>query len=146
MKSIIIYLLIIILALLETTIIPFNLTLVTVILWSSVRSDYQGLSVAFLAGLLIDFLLGQNLGFSSLLYLLAVIPVYLYKKRFHAEKWQFLLPYILIIITFIDLFSYTILLSRLLLNAIAIVIFLPLIRFIASLTEDQRRLSLDTNI
>ena len=145
MKNIIIYLLVIIVALLETTIIPLNLTLVTVILWASVRSDYQGLSVAFLAGLLIDLLLGQNLGFSSLLYLLAVIPVYLYKRRFHAEKWQFLLPYILIIISLVNLFSYVTLLSRLLLSTITIIIFLPLVKFIASLTKDQRILSLDTN-
>lgn len=142
MRSVLVFLPILVLALLESTIIPLNLTLVAVILWASLRPVQPGLTVAFFSGLILDFLTGKTLGFSSLLALIAVLPVYFYKNRFQADRLGFLIPYTLIAVAIFNFGFGLFSLSMLPFTGILVAVFLPFFRFLAKISGDESQLKL----
>lgn len=137
MKSLLVFLPILVLALLESTIFPLNFTLVTVILWGALRPARLGLVVAFFSGLILDFLTGRTLGLSSLLFLVASLPIYFYKNRFQADRLGFLLPYILVAILFSNLVFRSSSWVSVGLAEVLTIVFLPFFRFLAKISEDE---------
>lgn len=140
MQVFLIFLFLLILALLESTVIPLNLTLIAVISWAARRPPDEGLVTAFLAGLGLDLLAGRTLGLTSLTFLLSSLPIYLYKNRFQAEKWQFLLPYSLLTVVFFNFFFGHLSLSLLFFTSILVILLLPIFRFLAKETGKENQL------
>ena len=80
-------------AILEATIFPFNLVLLAVLSWGVLRSPKSGLVWAFMAGLVLDLVTGETLGLSSLIFLLVIGLLNLYKTKFKAANLIYLLPF-----------------------------------------------------
>lgn len=66
----------------ETTIIPFNLLLVALAAWTFCRQLRQLMILAWLSGLLLDFLLKVPLGFNALFFLVFVFILYFARQKF----------------------------------------------------------------
>ena len=99
-NTIVSFLIIIFLAFVQTTIIPFNLVLLVVICLAVLLSPRSGLTWAFLAGLILDLTSGQTLGFSSLIFLTIAFLINLYKSKFKAANFIYLLPFTLFSVWF----------------------------------------------
>lgn len=143
MKNLLVFLPILILAVLESSIIPLNLTLLAIILWSVLRSGQEGLLTAFIAGLILDFLTGKTAGTSSLFFLGVSFPIYLYKNRFQAGRFAFLLPFTLFSLIAIDLLGGLPILSiRTVVsegvNTILIIFLFPIFNFLAKISSGEQ--------
>lgn len=90
------FLLVLILALGESTVFPFRLVLPSVLSWAVLRPVKSGLFWAFLTGLILDLVKGQALGLTSLIFLLLVFLLNLYKVKFKAGNLLYLLPFTLL--------------------------------------------------
>lgn len=86
MKSILLFLVVFVLSLLQATVLRVNFLLLFVLLQGSY-------SWAFLAGLILDLMTGQRLGLSSLLFLLILFLFQLYSRKYE-PRWPFLLPFV----------------------------------------------------
>jgi len=142
MQNFLVLLPILILAILESSIIPLNLVLLAIICWSVFRPAREGILTAFFAGLILDFLSGETLGFSSILFLVLSLLIYLYKNRFQANKLTFLLPFTLFSLIMIDLlegfpvFSVkTVIIEGV--NTILVIFLFPIFNFLAKLTGEE---------
>lgn len=126
MRYLFIFLLLLILAMLESTLVPLRLTLLAIICWSALRPAEEGLSAAFLAGLILDLFQGRPLGFSSLMFLLFSLLIYSYKNRFQAHQLTFLWPFSFLAIVLTNFLTGSPLsLLSLGLNSFLIFLFLP---------------------
>lgn len=101
-EKITLFFLLLLLTFLQSTILPLNLILLAILSVSVLKSTEAGLVWAFLAGLILDFLTGETLGFSSLVFLMAVFLLNLYKTKFQAANFLYLLPF-----TFLSVWVYT---------------------------------------
>lgn len=101
-EKITLFFLLLLLTFLQSTILPLNLILLAILSVSVLKSTEAGLVWAFLAGLILDFLTGETLGFSSLVFLMAVFLLNLYKTKFQAANFLYLLPF-----TFLSAWVYT---------------------------------------
>ncbi len=137
MKNLVIFLIIFILVLLESTVIPLNLTLVAVIVWATLRPVDQVLFVAFLSGIVLDLFTGRSWGFTSLTFLLSALPIYLYKNRFQGDKLRFLLPYSFLIIFIINFFSGTVSLVPIILGSLSTIFLLPILRILSLVIQEE---------
>lgn len=79
-------------AFLQTTIIPVNLVLLTLLLRAYIKTDKVNLYLAFSFGILISFLNHTSLGPSSLIYIILVQLVHLYSKTPLAKNTLLLIP------------------------------------------------------
>lgn len=122
--------------------VSWPLTLTTVIVWSALRPVKQGLFLAWLAGLFLDGLVGQTLGKTSLIFLFLTLPVYFYKNRFQADRWQFLVPWALIVGMIVNFLAGLPVLSlSLLVNGLLILFFLPILSRLAGFSRSQEEKS-----
>lgn len=92
-------------AFLQATIVPFNLVLLAVLSLSVLLPPRFGLFWAFLAGMILDLSTGQRLGFSSLIFLALSFLVNLYKSKFKAAHFFYLLPFTLVSTWFYNLLN-----------------------------------------
>jgi len=90
MKSYFLLLPVFFFALLEGTIITIPLTFLTVLAWAAWEENFFG---AFICGLFLDLLKGNPLGTSSLIFLLATLTIFLYKRKFKATNFAYFLPF-----------------------------------------------------
>ncbi len=137
MKNSIIFLIIFVLSLLESTIIPLNLALAAVIAWTALVLPDQGLVTAFLAGVILGFLTGAPLGLTSLIFLTAVLPIYLYRNRFQADKLRFLLPYSFLTIFVVGILDDSVSFFPVVFGALTIVVLLPAFRILKNITQEE---------
>lgn len=142
MRNLLLILLIFLLSLWETTVFPLNLTLVAVVIWAALRSVSQGLPIAWLAGLILDLLSGRVLGTTSLAFLLLTLPVYFYKNRFQPDRWQFLLPFLLIALVLYNLAFKFLDLPALILSTASVFFLLPIFKFFSQKTDQGRQTKL----
>ncbi|MBI4999303.1 rod shape-determining protein MreD [Candidatus Gottesmanbacteria bacterium] len=148
MQNIIVFLPILILAILESTIIPLHLVLLAIICWSVLRPGREGMLVAFFSGLILDFLEGKTLASSSILFLITSFLIYLYKNRFQAGRFAFLLPFTLFSLIVVDLLDglpalsiRTVLIEGV--NTVLIIFLFPIFNFLAkSFGEEQLKLKI----
>lgn len=148
MKTLFVLLPILVLALFESTIAPFHLTLLAVICWSVLQPGREGLLVAFFSGLILDFLTGRTLGLTSLVFLSLSLLIYFYKNRFQANRLAFLLPFTFGILMLVDVIwgVFTPSIMTVVKNGVntSLIIFLfPIFNFLAKVSEkEQLKLSL----
>lgn len=90
MKSYLLLLPVFILALLEGTITTLPLTFVLVLAWAAGEENFF---LAFASGLILDFLKGNRLGTSSLIFLSVSFLVFLYRRKFKATNFAYFLPF-----------------------------------------------------
>ena len=90
MKSYLLLLPVFVLALLEGTITTLPLTFLLVLAWEAKEENFFG---AFICGLILDFLKGNRLGTSSLIFLSASFLVFLYRRKFKATNFAYFLPF-----------------------------------------------------
>ncbi|KKR34004.1 MAG: Rod shape-determining protein MreD [Candidatus Gottesmanbacteria bacterium GW2011_GWC2_39_8] len=95
-----IIILIILTSLIESTIVPFPLTL-PVVLALSIVSERQLFLLAFLSGIISDLLTGNSLGLTSVYFLIISLLIFLYRKKFRSQAFLYLLPF-----TFISVLIY----------------------------------------
>src|SRR3989304_8085903 len=86
-------LLIIFFALLEVTVLSASLVLLLVLSLGALRRIRSGLFWAFFGGIIVDLTAGKFLGNSSLVFLLIVFLLNLYKVKFKATNLFYLLPF-----------------------------------------------------
>ena len=94
MKPYLILIPILLLAFCQGVFLKLNLLLLLVLTWAVIRPMKETFVVAFLAGLFLDLAKGTPLGFSSLLFLLAVFLVVLYARRFDPAHPAFLFVFV----------------------------------------------------
>ncbi|MBI4100127.1 hypothetical protein HY439_00075 [Candidatus Microgenomates bacterium] len=128
-KTIYFLLVVLILALLESTIIPLRLVILAVLIWVIIRLPKEGFAGAFLAGIILDLTRPENpLGLSSVIFLLIAFLLNLYKGKFKITRFIYLFP-----IAFFGLFIWQIFeknfsfSTNLFINAFIIFLFRPLI-------------------
>lgn len=92
-EKILLFLLLVFLSLLQSTLFSFNLVLLMVISYGVLRSPRTGFFWAVLAGVVLDLVVGKTLGFSSLAFLLIIFLLNLYKTKFQAANFVYLLPF-----------------------------------------------------
>lgn len=95
-KWIIIFLPIIVFAFLEAAVIPTYLVLLAVLGWAVLRPGKDAAVIAFSSGVVLDLIRGENLGLSSLVFLILVFLLSLYQKKFNARNLFYLLPFALL--------------------------------------------------
>jgi len=84
------------LALVQSTITSFNLLLFFLLVMAMAGKETESLVFGFLGGILLDLLTGSRLGISSLSFLLAVMAVILYKRKFSSSNlWFWLFIFLL---------------------------------------------------
>lgn len=143
MRSALIFLPILILAIFESSIVPAHLTLLSIISWSVLREARQGLLTAFVAGLALDFLTGRTFGLTSLLFLVLSLVIYFYKNRFQANRLAFLLPFTFVSVSCANFVSgLPFLLIRQLAETVLIIFFLPLFDFLSKILKEKEQLKL----
>lgn len=143
MEKILVLLPILILAILESTIIPLNLTLLAIISWSVLRPAKEVLLTAFVGGLILDLLTGKTLGSSSLLFLIISLVIFLYKNRFQASRLSFLLPFTFFSVALTNLTLGLPLKSvSVILTTILIIFFLPIFNFFSKVIKRNEQLKL----
>ena len=134
-------LLVLFLAFLEATIVALHLVLLAVI---SLGVWLSGLGVFFLAvfaGLILDVVKGQTWGVSSLQFLVLALIISLYKNRFQAKKFWFLLPLTLVCILLTDFFAGEIFsVVKIIVNTVLIIFFLPLVKLMIKKEDNKLRL------
>ena len=82
------------LALLQGSILPLNLVLLLVLTQAVLKPGQQSFFLAFWSGLLLDLAQGTPLGFSSLIFLLAVLILFFYSKKFEVFHAPFLAVFV----------------------------------------------------
>lgn len=87
------YIFFIILAFLQSTVLPLDFLLLLVISLSVIVGQTKTLQLVFWTGLLLDFLLMHRLGQTAIFYLFISVVVMLYGKKFHGQNPVFLLFY-----------------------------------------------------
>lgn len=97
MKFYLILCLTLFLALLQGAVLPLNLVLLLVLLWSIIRPAKEGWGVAFLSGLFLDLAKGTPLGSSSLILLIVCFAWRLYSRRFDPTHPLFLAAFLFLI-------------------------------------------------
>lgn len=104
MKNVLVsFLLILSLSFIQATVFSFNLVLLTVLSLAVLLTPRLGLFWAFLAGVILDLITGQPLGFSSLIFLALAFLLNLYKTKFKATNFIYLLPFTLFSTWFFNL-------------------------------------------
>ena len=81
--------LIIILAFVQTTITDFDFLLFLVLTVAMIAGEKESLFLAFISGLLFDLLAGTKLGITSIAYLISVMVIILYKRKFLTANFWF---------------------------------------------------------
>ena len=81
MKQLWIYLLLLLLAFLQTTFVPINLVLLLVVLWAAIRTPKDAITFSFIAGIVLDLLSGRLLGMSALLFLTIIVLFSFFRKN-----------------------------------------------------------------
>lgn len=104
-KKILLFFILVFFAFIQATIFSFNFVLLLVLSWGVLRSAKSGLIFAFLAGLVIDLVIGKTLGLSSLTFLLIIALLNLYKVKFKATNFSYLLPFTFLSAGFYNLFA-----------------------------------------
>lgn len=99
----------ILLSLLQTTLVPFDLVLIFLIVHSYISSGKENLYLGFAFGLLISYLSNLSLGTNSLLYLFLIQMTYFYKKLSLSNNIFFSLPLIIGAVSLNSFFISTIL-------------------------------------
>lgn len=74
----------------EIFFVPMPLVFIALLLWILFISQWQALFLSFLAGLLFDILLLQPIGTSSIVFLILLFLMILYKKKFQSNNIVFL--------------------------------------------------------
>ena len=74
---------------LEGTITTLPLVLVCLLCMTILRRDWVVFPAAFFAGLLLDTLLVRQLGGSSIFFLVYVFLIFLYKRKYEINSYQF---------------------------------------------------------
>lgn len=82
MKSYLILLPILILAIIQGSFLSLNLVLLVTLFWASIKPSREGFLIAFLAGLLLDLSQGTPLGVSSFYLLVASSILIAYSRKF----------------------------------------------------------------
>lgn len=98
------FLIIVFLAFVQTTVFSLDLVLLAVLLLAVLLSPKSGLIWAFMAGIILDFAGGRALGPSSLIFLMLVFLLNLYKSKFKAAHLIYLVPF-----TFFSTFLFNLL-------------------------------------
>jgi len=81
--------LIIILAFVQTTITDFDFLLFLILTVAMIAGEKESLFFAFISGLLFDLLAGTKLGITSIAYLISVMVIILYKRKFLTANFWF---------------------------------------------------------
>lgn len=97
MKTLIV--LLIIAALLQTTILPVNLVLIILICRVYLKTDRANLYLAFAFGLLISFLDLKPLGLQSIIYLTSSLLIQVLSKSRLAGNWLLIVPISLVFLS-----------------------------------------------
>ncbi|MDP3998132.1 MAG: rod shape-determining protein MreD [bacterium] len=123
-EKILFFLIIVLFAFTQATVLAVNFVLLLVLSWGVVRPAKSGLIWAVLAGLILDLINGEALGSSSLIFLFLIFLVNSYKAKFKATHFVYLVPFM-----FFSAWFYNVLLGYPLqvLNVIATTVFLLLI-------------------
>lgn len=107
MKNYSILLIIFVLALFQGAFLSLNLVLLSVLTWAVIRPSKESLLIAFLGGLFLDLTKGTPLGLSGLVFLVAVILVILYRRKFDP-----LHPVFLPLVVFLSALGYSLVVNR----------------------------------
>lgn len=102
MKNILIFLAILVIGLFQTTIWGFNFLLLIVLVLSLILPAGASLFWAFLAGLILNLLGGEPLGYSSLGFLLPNFLLLAYRQRFSFQN-----PLFVFVFSFISYLLFT---------------------------------------
>ena len=97
MKTYLILIPVFILVVLQASFLPLNLLLALILIRAALKPDQQSFYLAFWSGLLLDLAQGTPLGFSSLIFLLASLLLFLYSKKFEASYAPFLAVFVFLI-------------------------------------------------
>ncbi len=97
MKFYLILLFTLFLALLQGAVLPLNLVLVVVLIWSIIRPAGEAWVVAFLSGLFLDLSKGTPLGSSSLILLIVCFAWRFYSRRFDPTHPLFLAAFLFLV-------------------------------------------------
>jgi len=84
MRSYLILIPIFLLSLIQGAVLPLNLILLLVLVWTVVRPPKESLIVAFFSGIFLDLAKGTPLGISSFVLLVTSYLLLLYSRRFDA--------------------------------------------------------------
>lgn len=129
MKIAILFFLIILFSLFQSTFLSLNLLLLLIISLAVYLPVKSGLIVVFGMGFLADLISGGSLGLTSLCFLSIVMLINLYRSRFHPDQLRFLLPFTFLSIILSHLVGGQVIeWGRILINTSMIVIFLPFLR------------------
>jgi rod shape-determining protein MreD len=101
------YLLLLIAGVLQTAVVPVNLLLLIVLDWAILRDFKQGVLIGFFAGLILDFFSLGRLGLSSVIFLMIVFLINLYKRR-----WTMLNYWLTLFLTFAFSFLFNFLVGN----------------------------------
>lgn len=102
-KNIVLLSLIVFLSFIQATMTSVNFVLLTVLSFGVLFSVRSGLIWAFLASAVLDIVAGKNLGYSSLIFLVIIFLLNLYKTKFKAANFFYLLPFTLLSVYFYNL-------------------------------------------
>ncbi|HUW21068.1 MAG TPA: rod shape-determining protein MreD, partial [Candidatus Bathyarchaeia archaeon] len=81
-----------------------NIFLLVLIIFSFYNQDFKKIFwLAFLSGVLIDLVLGDKVGFSSLIFLSICFLVFLYRDKFSSSHLLFQLAFVILANCFLDL-------------------------------------------
>ncbi|MBI4136911.1 rod shape-determining protein MreD [Candidatus Roizmanbacteria bacterium] len=73
--------------------------LLLVIIFSTFVDGMTALTAAFLAGLVVDLWNGDQLGITSLVFILVALLLNVYKRKYDPEHLVFLLPFTVLVVT-----------------------------------------------
>ncbi len=105
MKYFLSFLLILIIGVFQTSVLPLNILLLTVLDLAILNDFRRGILIGFFSGLVLDLLSLGRLGLSSLAFLLIVFLINLYKRRWRLPNFWLILFLTFIFSFFFDLFS-----------------------------------------
>lgn len=105
MKSYLILIPIFLLALLQGAVLPLNLVLLVVLVWTTIKPPKESLVVAFLSGIFLDLAKGSPLGMSSSILLLTSYILHLYSRCFDPAHPIFLSIFVFLSSTVFNLIS-----------------------------------------
>ncbi|MBI4067490.1 rod shape-determining protein MreD [Candidatus Gottesmanbacteria bacterium] len=97
MQNYIILSLVFVASLLESTFVPIPLTLLILVAYG-VLSERAKLSVAFFSGVLLDLFNGRTIGVDSLIFVLVVYLISMYRKKIVTHTFYYLVPFWIILI------------------------------------------------
>lgn len=90
-------------SLLETTFIPYPLTLMAIISYGVVAERRLAL-VAFFSGIILSILSGRILGMDSAFFITVSLVLFMYRRKIVARAVYYLLPFSVIVITIYNYF------------------------------------------